>query len=103
MSKLYPRRRDVRARLKELHEALRAEAIYEHAGVLMSEADFEANGFDTVEIVDYDRDFITAVRDLMRAGANLEDAVMVVPRGDEDEATEVAEVVHGDDEIAAHG
>lgn len=93
MSHLYPRRRDVRARLQQLHETLRAEAHYELDGELHTTASLVDSGVTIIDIVDYDRDFLTAVRDLMRDGVFLEDAVMAVAFGDEDEA---AEAVHGD-------
>lgn len=58
MSHEYPRRRDVRERLLDIYEVL------------------HANFDDLAE--DFDRDFLTEVRDLMRDGIDLETAVVVV-------------------------
>ena len=56
MSREYPRRRDVRARCKELRDTLLA----------------NYNVFEG----EFDRNFLTGVRDLMREGFSCEDAVL---------------------------
>ena len=74
MSKAYPRRRDVRARLFELYNVVNANIFIDDEG----EAEF-------------DREFLTSVRDYMREGAEFETAIMASADGYEPSQGEVTE------------
>lgn len=69
MSKQFPRRRDVRERLLAIYDALHS-------------------NFDP-ETMDFDRDYLTDVRDLLREGAEVETAILL--SGQEDPKIEMTE------------
>lgn len=90
MTTLSPRRRDVRERLLALHEILNSMVTNVGAGDCISIAGFDMGPPNN----DYDRDFLNNVRDALRAGDDLEGAVLggvdEMEEEDEDEAPEHA-------------
>lgn len=88
MTHLTPRRRDVRERLLALHEILDA---------MTTEIDTDNStaiygDIVTYPALDYDRDFLTNVRDALRAGDDLEDAVLGAVTEEAEAFTEVGEI-----------
>ena len=91
MSKPYPRRRDVREMLLSISKLLDQHGYIEVDGEIVSRDEAaEDHGFDLVPHVDFDKDFLNEVRDLMRDGVCMADALFAIANSEE-----VEELVEG--------
>lgn len=80
----YPRRRDVRDMLLQISSLLEYKGFVDTDGEIVTTAEAETDyGLEFVPYVDFDREFLAQVRDLMRDGADLAGALFAIANAEE--------------------
>lgn len=85
MSQEWPRRRDVREMLLTIGKVLTKNAFFDIDGELLSRDEMEDKGYAVITSQDFDRDFLTEVRDLVRDGSCLANALLAIAGAEEAE------------------